>query len=280
MRLNRKIEPAARSWHHSLTAGAGWLVGCALLAALLAGCGVFVISITPDASGPGGTLGTPEPSAQPSGPQPGAPGALPETPNKPKPTEITFQGCPPAGDGGDSVLNDLKNRVDSGSYVPVLFDAVEMLKWPAAIERQRHSNWSASDAAQVARYEGDAISVEGYLAGAREEGPESPNCHGADLEQHDFHLWLTKSAGQDRTAAIVVEMTPRVRQKHASWRIDVLTGVSSARSRVRVSGWLMLDPEHPDQLGKTRGTIWEIHPILQLEVQQQGRWVPLDDYAH
>ena len=38
-----------------------------------------------------------------------------------------------------------------------------------------------------------------------------------------------------------------------------------------------LDPEHPDQVDNTRGTIWEIHPIMQIEVQQQGRWVALDD---
>ena len=46
-----------------------------------------------------------------------------------------------------------------------------------------------------------------------------------------------------------------------------------------VSGWLMLDPEHPDQVGKTRGTIWEIHPVMRMEVEQQGRWVPLDSYT-
>ena len=38
----------------------------------------------------------------------------------------------------------------------------------------------------------------------------------------------------------------------------------------------MLDPEHPDQVGKTRGTIWEIHPIMFIEVEQQGKWVSLD----
>jgi len=33
------------------------------------------------------------------------------------------------------------------------------------------------------------------------------------------------------------------------------------QQHVRVSGWLMLDPEHPDQVSKTRGTIWEIHRL-------------------
>jgi hypothetical protein len=37
-----------------------------------------------------------------------------------------------------------------------------------------------------------------------------------------------------------------------------------------------MDPEHPDQVGKTRGTIWEIHPIMQIETQGLGAWKPLD----
>jgi hypothetical protein len=39
----------------------------------------------------------------------------------------------------------------------------------------------------------------------------------------------------------------------------------------------MMDPEHPDQIGKTRGTIWEIHPIMQIETRSGGTWKPLDD---
>jgi hypothetical protein len=49
------------------------------------------------------------------------------------------------------------------------------------------------------------------------------------------------------------------------------------KQKVRIRGWLMMDPEHPDQVGKTRGTIWEIHPIMQVETQQGGRWVSLDN---
>jgi hypothetical protein len=44
---------------------------------------------------------------------------------------------------------------------------------------------------------------------------------------------------------------------------------------VRISGWLMMDPEHPDQIGNTRGTIWEIHPIMQIEVQESGGFKPM-----
>ncbi|MEP7198172.1 MAG: hypothetical protein ABI874_00025 [Chloroflexota bacterium] len=210
----------------------------------------------------------------------GAPvGGLPDMPTKPKPQQVTFKGCPPEGDGGDPVLNRNKNRVDDGAYVPVAFDALVKLAWPSAIERKNHANWSASAAAAVARYEGIPVVTEGYLAGAKEEGPESPNCHGADFEFHDFHVWLTKNAGEDRSNAIVVETTPRVRAKHPAWTVSALSQIARGQQRVRISGWWMLDPEHPDQLGQTRGTLWEIHPIMLIEVERGGRWVSLDDAA-
>jgi hypothetical protein len=44
------------------------------------------------------------------------------------------------------------------------------------------------------------------------------------------------------------------------------------RSRLRISGWLMLDTEHPDQLGKTRVTLWGIHPVTKIEVWSDQEW--------
>jgi hypothetical protein len=31
-------------------------------------------------------------------------------------------------------------------------------------------------------------------------------------------------------------------------------------------------------VGKTRGTLWEIHPIMQIAVQKDGQWINLDDF--
>ena len=220
----------------------------------------------------------PVPPAPPTG-NPATPGGLPDMPNKPQPTEITYNGCPPQGDGGDPVLNRLKNRVDEGNYVPVTFDAVFQLTCPKGVERRDHAQWSPADAAAIARYEGIPVSVEGYLADAKEQGPESTNCHGNDLQSHDLHIWLTKTAGQDRSRSIVVEATPRVRANHPGWTVRALEKIAKSQQRVRISGWVMFDPEHPDEVGKTRGTIWEIHPIMQIEVEQQGKWVALDNLA-
>lgn len=205
--------------------------------------------------------------------------AFPEMRNKPRLVNRPYKGCPAEGDGGDPQTNRLKNRVDEGSYIPVQFDAIEKLPWPESIERKNRTKWPSDDASAIARYEGTPVVVEGYLADAKEEGPESPNCHGADHDFHDFHIWMTKSEGDDRSNSIVIEMTPPVRANHPNWTVQLLRKIGRGGQRVRVSGWLMLDPEHPDQVGKTRGTIWEIHPVMQVEVQQQGRWVPLDQIS-
>jgi len=204
------------------------------------------------------------------------PGPIPELPNKPPPVTAEFKGCPPEGDGGDPALNRLKNRVDEGNYVPVAIDAILQLTWPQTVERRNRAKWSASDTAAVSRYEGTPVAAEGYLAQVKEEGPESCNCHGADHEFHDFHIWLTQSAGEDRTRSVVIEANPHGRDQHPAWAAARLREIVRNQQRVRISGWLLLDPEHPDQVGKTRGTIWEIHPITQIAAQQQGRWVTLD----
>jgi len=206
---------------------------------------------------------------------PGAAGALPNMPQKPVAQQITFKGCPPEGDGSDVGLNRAKNRVDEGNYVPVSFDAVLGLKWPMTIERKDRVKWAAADTANIAQWEGIPIAVEGYLFDAKEEGPESPNCHGADTENHDFHVWMTQNAGEDRTKSIVIETTPRVRANKPTWTVKALDAIAKNKTRVRIGGWLMMDQEHPDQVDKTRGTIWEIHPIMRIEIQQGGNWTPL-----
>ncbi|HEX6536711.1 MAG TPA: hypothetical protein VF041_19140 [Gemmatimonadaceae bacterium] len=203
-------------------------------------------------------------------------GGLPLMPVKPTPKEITFDGCPPVGDGGDAELNRLKNRVDEGNWVPVRFDDIAKLPWPRSVERAPRRRWSAADRRAVGRFEGIPVSVEGFVAGAKVEGPETPNCHGAASKYRDWHVWLAPAPGKDRRGSIVVETTPRVRTQHPEWRISALRVAAKRGERVRISGWLMLDPEHPDQVGRTRGTIWEIHPILRIDVRRGSAWVPLD----
>ena len=168
--------------------------------------------------------------------------------DKPKPVEITFQGCPPEGDGGDPVLNRLKNRVDEGQYIPVQFDAIYSLTWPKEVERRMHSEWSSQDAAEISRYEGIPVVVEGYLADAKESGAESTNCHGADEAHKDWHIWLVKSAGYKFSPSPLVSFP---------------TGVSAARRRRTASPrprarWRAGPPSTwpPRSAGASRSRAW------------------------
>ncbi len=206
------------------------------------------------------------------------PGGLPDMPNKPEPQSSTFQGCPPQGDGGDAQLNMLKNRIDQGNYMPVTFDSIFNLPWPKTTERRDMNAWSAEDAAAIAKYEGIPVMVEGYIFGARQSGSESTNCHATAADMTDWHIWFTKTAGEDRTHSIVIEATPRIRALH-QWTLAKMDTIARDQIPVRISGWLFFDPEHPDQVLLTRGTIWEIHPIMQIEVLQNNQWIPLDNFA-
>jgi hypothetical protein len=188
---------------------------------------------------------------------------------RPTPLEEVFKGCPGEGDGADPELNRLKNRVDEADWEPVDVGALLGLRWPDGVEGKRMALWSPADRAQVAEHNGVPVQAEGYLLEARQEGPESTNCRSA--QDLDFHLWLAAQPGDDRASrSVVVEVTPRVRARHPDWTVRAFQSLARQKSRVRISGWTMLDPEHPDQVGKTRGTIWEVHPVMRIDVMQAG----------
>ena len=197
---------------------------------------------------------------------------------KPRPVEADDPACPNVGGHAserlDSATNLLKNRVHDGQYTPVPFQAVLGLPWQG-MPTKRFS-WTAADLARTADYEGAAISVTGFLVAAEPKTGEACNCENAAPEWVDWHIWLVEtraeaSAGKKRNA-IVVETTPRVRKEFAN-RFDLAQIRQWARTgqKVTVSGWLMLDPDHPSDATGTahknasRGTIWEIHPVMKIE---------------
>ncbi len=201
-------------------------------------------------------------------------GGLPQLSSKPNPQTGSYQGCPPQGDGGDKDLNVLKNRTDMAAWYPVAINSILSLSWPPGIGGKRRATWSPAETAEIARYEGIPVQLEGWLAGAKQEGPESPNCHAQD--DVDNHLWIVDDPRKDRSKSVVVEITPRVRSTHPGWAFERVSPLVDGKTKVRISGWLMLDQEHPDQVNKTRGTIWEVHPIVLIEVQKNEGWVSLD----
>jgi hypothetical protein len=186
----------------------------------------------------------------------------------------------------DAELNMAKNRIDKATkYHAVDYDEVVNLD-NSELGKKNRSKLSAAQKKELAKFEGLPIAVEGFLAlvknqgvstkqGARPEGKESCNCDSEAANEIDFHLWLLKNAEDDRTNSIVVEISPRVRAKHPRWILKDLTFIAAKKFPVRISGWLMFDGQHPEQIGKTRGTLWEVHPIMKIEYQKDGVWTTL-----
>jgi hypothetical protein len=212
-------------------------------------------------------------------------------------TDGNHASCSAAGAGGDSETNLWKNRDDTpAAYNAVTWDAIARLDFPHNKLKHR-TDWPAADKAVLAQHEGMPVSVIGFLSGIKVELPgkkrgvqqkgESTNCGEFTPARVDWHIYLTSGANQPHNQAVVVETTPRVRAQHQAWTPTSIQQLVTAADTVRVSGWLMFDPEHWDQMygytagdttttGKARITLWEIHPITTLEVRRGGRWISLD----
>jgi len=182
----------------------------------------------------------------------------------------TFHGCPAQGNGGDTQLNLLKNREDTASWSSMSFSQLASLPYPKTALHKNMSSWSASDAAQIAKYNGHPVSVTGYVAGVRPGGPEPANCN--SHQYVDYHVYLANSPTGTKVSSIVTEATPRMRAKHPGWTLARLQLVASRHLPVNIGGWTMFDPADD---GPRVGP-WEIHPIMQIMIQLNGAWVSLD----
>jgi hypothetical protein len=203
-------------------------------------------------------------------------GSFPVGAAHPAPNLNTFYGCPSEGDGGDPKLNTYKNRTDDGEngvFHDVSVATILSLPWPQTVGYAKRSTWSDAETQAIAQYEGIAVRASGYIVQVKHEGTESTNCH--DTTNRDYHIWLAANANDDRSQAVVVEVTPRVQALRPGWQGTRLSGLVGAQ--VRISGWLLFDQEHPDQVGQTRGTIFEIHPIIHIEVASGGAWSSYDN---
>lgn len=116
-----------------------------------------------------------------------------------------------------------------------------------------------------------AVTLEALLA---KTGPDAwPTDKGARLEGHviqveqeedgDMHIVLAAKGGETDTRKwVVVEATPawRKKNKHLSGsKLHELHG-----EKVQVLGWLFREPDADSH--DPRGTLWELHPVVDLTV--------------
>jgi len=199
---------------------------------------------------------------------------------KPVPVGEEFEGCGEAGHEPDHGLNRRKNRVDEGTYQPTDWNVIAQLPWPHEVGYRFRSVWTKAEALEVAKYEGAAVSVEGFVVAHRLAVPEPTNCYFTAHAHRDYHLVLAQMPEVHPRHTIVTELTPRIRARHPRWTLERLDSLQRSGARVRVSGWLMLDQMHPEHVGKNRITLWEVHPVMRIEWQNSSlAWVSLDSAA-
>jgi hypothetical protein len=201
------------------------------------------------------------------------------------------QPCPAQGDGqGDPALTVEKNRFTGPSLSDISSDIatpanIINLAQPSELKpMEQRASWPNDTAVnQLKTREGQAVTIVGYLVGAKEEntgGGESCNCHKPQV-LFDYHLYMADQPGVPIAKAVVVEMTPRWRAVNPSWGTadNSFAGFTTIKGlvnqQVRVTGWLLFDEEHLNQVGVYRATVWEIHPVTTFEYQKGGNWVKL-----
>jgi hypothetical protein len=193
---------------------------------------------------------------------------------------------PRGGAGSDGVTNPRKNRTDlpeADGTSPhfVSFSAMHGLPDPKVKKRSRQ-NWPATDESTLEKFEGTALSLTGYVVaykpqkGSVKNPGEACNCGGTTAADLDVHIALAEKVGEGEKDAIVVETTPRIRKHHPNWARTKLDPWINGTDPVRITGWLLYDPEHRAMVGSLRSSMWEIHPITKIEVWKGSAWVDAD----
>jgi hypothetical protein len=201
--------------------------------------------------------------------------------DKPEPNKVTFRGadgsCPWNGNDTDPDTYIRKNRSDvPDQYHSVLWSAIHDLPFPD--DKPIRANWSEDDLAEIAKYEGAALTTVGYIVAIKPQSGhgEGTNCDFTLSSETDTHMALVGKFGDGEDDSVVIEFTPRFLKLHKHWNKAFLSTWLDAEVPVRISGWLLLDPDHRNHLGKYRYTLWEIHPITKIEVYESNQWKDVD----
>jgi hypothetical protein len=198
--------------------------------------------------------------------------------------------CPVYGRGGDPSVNALKNRLAAPSardFAPGVTTPADMTRLAAPAELKNfkmRADWPHDRAAQqVTALENKAVTIEGYLVHATKQDfttSGASNCRQSRM-LFDYHLYVSDQPGAGIQRAVVVKMTPRWRELNPSWGtpgnaysgFNIINGL--VRQRVRVTGWLLFNEAHLNEVGKSRATVWEVEPVTTFEYQKNGAWVAL-----
>ena len=220
----------------------------------------------------------------------------------PQPCARSINECPLDGCSGnpspyapfDPRLNTQKNRgpndlpaADIGPFdVDQFRDPNVLPTHTPSCNKDLRSCWSDGDAAAqaVQSTEQHVAALVGYVLHAHAGGAESCNCDIAAPNVVDYHINLVQDANSETdpsrlvAESVIVEITHRMHDP--AWTLQALNSMAletqdgRTKPRVRVIGALTYDNVHTDMLSRgQRGTLWEVHPIREIDVEVNGQWV-------
>jgi len=193
----------------------------------------------------------------------------------------TFRGCSPDGPAKafDKLLNDQKNRsaLPTGT-IPTMTIAKITATAPKRNPESKlpRTKWTPADKTKIEAFEAKPLQIEAYMNAVIAEGPEQSNC-GAPKGKGDTHVYLVDKQNDPNTKAAFAEVTPRWLSTNPSWTQPAIHALAAKGAKVRITGWPMYDEEHHNMIvAGNRGTLWELHPITNIQVSTTTGWVALD----
>ena len=103
------------------------------------------------------------------------------------------------------------------------------------------------------------------------------------MRDRDLHLHVrdTPQSGcflkGPRGRQLLAEVTPRFQPPKTGRSQDALLDLCQGQVRARLSGWLLHDHQHVQDVGSWRASAWEIHPVTNIELWNpaRARWEEL-----
>lgn len=218
-----------------------------------------------------------------------------------------FESCTDIGcaeEGSEqAIFNQAKRHRPTGaSPVPLTFSDLRSLQAQANDLVDQGKELSQSQRNRIHRLnvsrglagEGTLVKLSGFLINPHKSGKESVNCRLTKTDEIDFHIPLTRLAGQTEFDGIVVEMIPQ--ERPSEWTIAKLKKIEDDELRVLVIGGLFYDnghvvnkdPDNPINGQPKRFSLWEIHPITSFfvcekagnrcSINRLSDWTKLEDF--
>lgn len=186
------------------------------------------------------------------------------------PANVRFLACTPEYAGGDVALNALKDRIQPvPAPVSTTIQAVVAFAAPSILTGLARARWPRPELALAAAHENAGVMVEGKLLRAQPRGWLAWDCN--DPGWTDIRLWIGEAGG----SAMVAVVAPAWQQANRAWNSANLRALAKRHARVRVTGWMLYADDDAFELTEGRATLWEIHPVTEIEVSQGGVWKEL-----